>query len=218
MSGYPPGMKLRPLDVWPGTMTKARRRSPFNATFTDTLTLLERELRLLDPKDRNYPPSVLQVAIPESKFRLDGMPRAGATPEHPGVIVSIEPRNKPSLSFPCDSFNHWHDNLRAIALTLEALRKMDRYGVTQTGQQYTGWQALPGPGKTEWLSADDAEAFLRTAAGADEGHGKDLGTLAQVYRRARANAHPDRNLGAQAQWDAVEMAANVLRAAGRLPS
>lgn len=76
-------------------------------------------------------------------FRVtDGMPRADAKPEHPGIIVNIEPRNKPPMSFPCDTFTHWHDNLRAIALTLEALRKVDRYGVTQTGQQYRGWQAI----------------------------------------------------------------------------
>lgn len=206
---------MRPIDQWPGAFTRDRRYSPFQATFTDTLQLLEKELRLLDPKDTQYPPSVLQVAIDESKFRLDGMPRAGAEPVHPGVIVSIEPRNKPAMSLPCDTFTHWHSNLRAIALTLEALRKIDRYGVTKNGQQYRGWQAIPQKGSHPAWSAEEAEQFLRGLV-ATEGNGTDLGTLPQVWRRVKGQTHPDRNGGDRTIWDKVEHAGRILEAAGAL--
>ncbi len=45
--------------------------------------------------------------------------------------------------FPCDRFKHWDDNLRAISLTLERMRAVDRYGVTLNKQQYAGFKALP---------------------------------------------------------------------------
>lgn len=40
------------------------------------------------------------------------------------------------LSYPCDTFTTLQDNLRVIALALEALRMVDRYGVTRRGEQY----------------------------------------------------------------------------------
>ncbi|UXA19507.1 molecular chaperone DnaJ [Mycobacterium sp. SMC-4] len=212
---YPPGMTLRPLDGWPTEFTRSRRDAPFRSTFTSTIELLDRELRQLDPKDRHYPPSVLQLALRERDFRIDGMPRANSYPEHPGVILNIEPRNKPAMSFPCDTFTDWRDNLRAIALTLEALRKMDRYGTTNTGQQYRGWQALPEKSSVRAFTVDDAEQFLRSLAG-EEGAGLDIGTVQQAYRRAARVTHPDHNGGDRTRWNLVEAAAGVLRAAGKL--
>ena len=47
------------------------------------------------------------------------------------------------MRFPCDTFTDWQANVRGIALALEALRAVDRYGVTQQAEQYRGWTALP---------------------------------------------------------------------------
>lgn len=44
-----------------------------------------------------------------------------------------------------DTYEHWQANVRAIALTLEALRAVDRYGATQ-GRQYAGFQQLTAGG------------------------------------------------------------------------
>ncbi|MGE2733809.1 molecular chaperone DnaJ [Mycolicibacterium vaccae] len=224
MSTYPPGMTLRPLDGWPGRRTPdhERKPAPFEAKFSSTIELLNRELRALGPYGLRsvdstywYPKSVLQIAVRDRDFRIDGMPRANATPEHPGIILNVEPKGRPPLSFPCDTFTHWHANLRAVALTLEALRKIDRYGVTQTGQQYRGWQALPEKASVRAFTVDDAEQFLRSMAG-EEGDGLDIGTLQQAYRRAARVTHPDRNNGDRSRWNLVEAAAGVLRAAGKL--
>jgi hypothetical protein len=210
---YPPHVTLRPITAWPMEFTRFRRRAPFRSSFSDTIGLLERELRLLDPDDPNWPTSVLQIALREQDFRLDGMPRASAVTEHPGVILNVESRNKPPLSFPCDTFTHWHDNLRAIALTLEALRKVDLYGVTQTGQQYRGWQAIEATASSATPRA--ALELLCGIAGipadSDDGHDSPL-----VYRKARHAAHPDRHNGDQALWNQVETAGKALRAAGWL--
>lgn len=211
MGDYPPGMTLRPLDTWPGTPTQDRRPAAFASSWRATMEVLDRELKALGPYGLRsvnntyyYPKSILQIALREQDFRIDGMPKANAAPSHPGVVLSIEPKGKPPLSFPCDTFTRWQDNLRGIALGLEALRKVERYGITQTGQQYRGWQAIEAKGS---LTAEAAESFLRQFAGSvvDE-----TPTMANVHRRAKAKAHPDRNDGDQTVWDQVAQAAAVL--------
>lgn len=119
-------LAFRPIQSWPGALTKIRRRAQFKAGYTATLGLLDRELQYLAAKD-----VVLQVALRDEDIRLDGAPRANAKPaSHPGVILSFDSKHGP-LSYPCDTFADWEDNLRAIALSLEHLRAVDRYGVTK---------------------------------------------------------------------------------------
>lgn len=47
-----------------------------------------------------------------------------------------------TFQFAVDKFPSWQDNLRAIALGLEALRKVERYGFVKDDEQYTGFKAL----------------------------------------------------------------------------
>lgn len=208
MTDYPPSMTLRPISWWPGAETRERVRSNFSAPWRDTLRLLDRELRHLGGGFRGAP-TVLEIAMREQDFRIDGLPRANARPAHPGVILNIETPDKGPLRFPCDRFTDWHDNLRAIALALEALRKVDRYGVTRHGEQYAGWRAIEAHGAT-YPTADDAERAVRLVA-------EDMdGDLARAARAARAKAHPDRNSGDRASYDAIDAAIQVLTRAGRL--
>ncbi|AZF98803.1 DnaJ-like chaperonin [Gordonia phage Maridalia] len=211
MTDYPARMTLRPIERWPGKLTSNRVSSQFSAPWRATLDLLDRELWHLGPAGRNAP-AVLQIAMREQDFRLDGMPRANARPEHPGVILAIESTKGP-LSFPCDRFVTWQDNLRAIALSLEALRKIDRYGITPNAEQYTGWKQLPTGGASSAPSTADSEMVVLSYADLPIG---EVVSLDQAYRRARANVHPDRRAGDRTDWDRVEAAADVLRAAGKL--
>jgi hypothetical protein len=146
--------KFRPIEQWPGATTRERRRSPFSATWASTLNLLDRELSQLGSKN-----VVIQIALAERDIRLDGYPRANARPEHPGVIVSLDSAYGP-LSYPCDTFHDWRDNLRAIALALEALRAVDRYGVTKRGEQYTGWKQLEGRPMPAQMTRQEAAEFI----------------------------------------------------------
>lgn len=221
MSTYPQCMVLRPIQAWPGAQTRERVRSTFSASWSATLGLLDRELHHLGNGWRR-PESVLQIAMQEKDFRLDGMPRANAVAAHPGVILSID-STKGHLSFPCDKFDRWQDNLRAIALSLEALRKVDRYGTTPNHEQYTGWRAIESaaPSVDKVL---EAALLLRATAWPEESLASrevfapkiatDPTIATNTYRQARAKSHPDRNHGDQTAWDAVEAAANTLRAAG----
>src|SRR3989304_1838427 len=77
-----------------------------------------------------------------------GQLRAGGrtTTQHAGVEVSFEvPDGKGwrRLTFHTDAYPNVHANLHAIALGLEALRAVYRYGITSSGEQYAGWAALP---------------------------------------------------------------------------
>lgn len=166
---------FRPIDVWPGDLSRSRRRAPFRTNWGTTVKLLERELGMLNAKN-----VVFQIAVDERDLRVDGKPRAQARADHPGVILAFESKYGP-LKYVVDAFDRWEDNVRAIALGMEALRKVDRYGVTKRGEQYTGWKALPaGSDDTHGIpDAQTAREYLADRYGGD-------------IRRALMETHPDR--------------------------
>jgi hypothetical protein len=202
--------KFRPIQQWPGATTRERRRSPFSASWSSTLTLLDRELSWLGSDN-----VVIQVALAERDIRLDGYPRANARPEHPGVIVSLDSPYGP-LSYPCDTFHDWRDNLRAIALALEALRAVDRYGVTKRGEQYTGWKQLPsGTPMPAPMTREQAIEFIAKHADPDDkipslrrvlGEGR---MVDGSYRLAAKRLHPDRG-GSTEDFQRLQEAKAVL--------
>lgn len=159
---------FRPLERWDRRGAGHRPHSPFQAAYQSTIDLLEREARQLGAKR-----VIVELALRETDLRLDGKPYASAKTDHPGVTVALDSRHGP-LKYTADKFATWQENLRAIALGLEALRKVDRYGMTSRGEQYAGWKALPsGSGDG---SADRGLHLIREA-----------GSL----RNALKAAHPD---------------------------
>lgn len=129
---------FRPLSLFPPEFHSPRQASQFKSGYSATMELLDLELHSLGARD-----FVIELAVTEAdiRIRLDGMPRASARPSHPGVVVSFDSKHGP-LRYGTDAFPHWEDNLRAIALGLEALRKVERYGIGKRGEQYQGWLAL----------------------------------------------------------------------------
>lgn len=192
--------QFRPIQKWPRPFAKNRRRSPFQATYPQTLELLEGELSKINARN-----VVIQLALDEADIRRDGVPRARSRPEHPGVILAFEkwmPTRKVNdkgqplgiyrpLSFPCDAFTDWESNLRAIALSLEALRKVDRYGVTQSGEQYTGWAALPSPDGAIETREQAAQFITRHSGIVVTADHTDANALQRAYREAAKRLHPD---------------------------
>ena len=128
-----------PISECPGVLTPSyqQKRSPFRAKYAMTLDLLETELGHLRAKD-----ILIQAYFCREDIRNDGWPRSNARPQKPGVVVTFH-KGGAAMSFPCDRFDGWEDNLRAIALSLQALRMVDRYGVTGNNEQYRGFAALP---------------------------------------------------------------------------
>lgn len=135
---------FRPLPVWPHQATRNRPYSRFDTPYPKTVEPLVREVEALGGRD-----IVLGVGLDERDIRLDGQPRANARAlSHPGVEISFDSRHG-RLAYATDMFTDWQDNVRAIALSLEALRAVERWGVSK-GRQYTGFAMLTaGPGKEE---------------------------------------------------------------------
>lgn len=144
-------IKCRPISTFPEEFKAGRMASsPFRSGWTATMELLERELDKLGARG-----AVIELALTEREIRLDGWPRAEARPSHPGVVISFDSRHGP-LRYGTDAFPHWQDNVRAIALGLEALRKVDRYGIGKRGEQYQGWRQL-GSGAPDMSRAEAQE-------------------------------------------------------------
>lgn len=200
-------LTFRPIKVWPDGWQDPRRQrssSPFRATHSDTLQLLDRELRHLGATT-----VTLQVDASERDCRLDGQLRADAKVRHPGVILTIETKKFGTLVYPCDAFtgvswsstrlDGWQANLRAIALGLEALRKVERYGIAERGQQYAGYRELPsGIALGSAMTVEAAARFLiehgewgGEDATVDDILTADRQVLVDYFRHAAKKLHPD---------------------------
>ena len=177
---------FRPIDNWPRQKNNRPKCSPFRSRYSDTIELLEKELRLIGARK-----SIIQIDLPESQIRNDGLPYSKARPIFQGVILSFESKHSP-LRYLTDSFNDWQDNLRAIALGLVALRKVDRYGITKRGEQYKGWKQLPA-GTDAIIDVHDAAEFISKHSGFTP---LDILTNEELRKRAYREAarvlHPDK--------------------------
>ncbi len=197
MTDYPPDLQVRPLTSWPGELTRERIRSPFSAPFRSTITLLRKELGAIDATT-----PVMEVAIPPEQFRIDGRPRATAKASHPGVVLSLPRTSVGPLRYATDRYTTWQENLRAIALGMEALRRVERYGITRRGEQYTGFRAIESGDIT---SREDALAFLTR-------HAPGAGSDQDRYRVAARRLHPDAG-GDPEEFKRLQAAMRILRGA-----
>lgn len=205
--------QVRPLVAWTDPETKPREQHRFSAPWSSTLDLLTREASHLGAKL-----VVVQLDVAEAQIRRDGMLRADAKVGHPGAVVSFESRFGP-LRYAADTYRGpapaWQANVRAITLSLEALRSVDRWGVSRRGEQYRGWTAIEAPvalfptpaAAEEWMRAYAQELHIT-----GPGDGSPLRTL---YRLMAVQMHPDRG-APRAEWDRLDEARRVLAGAGML--
>lgn len=171
---------LRPMPVWPyqATPYREQRHRPFSSTWDQTQNLLAGEIEKLVEYTRGE--IVLGLGHTEWDVRQDGKLRANARGlSHQGVEISFTtPRGR--LTYATDVCDFWQDNVRSIALGLDALRAVDRYGITRKGEQYAGFLAI-APG------------------GPDPERGRILVERAGNLREAQRRHHPD-NGGLQADF------------------
>lgn len=200
---------------WPGKQTAsyARRRAAFRVGYAQRLEALDAELAKLGAKD-----IIIEAEFEAREIRNDGWPRSTARPKGPAIIVSFK-SDKGPLSFPCDTYTGWEDNLYAIALALEALRAVDRYGVTRQAEQYRGWAQLPPPAAERKAFADRAAAaeWLWVVSGTN--YRPDLllaggDPLAAAYRMAAKKLHPDSG-GTTAEFQKLQDAMRLIDQGGR---
>lgn len=203
--------QIEPMPTWPYPNTVVRKGNPFRANFSSTLKLLTSELEQLDVQGA----VAVRIVADEADVRRDGMLRAKANVRHPGVALSFTSKRLGALAYPCDAFRaqysgepaDWQINLRAIALGLQHLRALDRYGIAGHGEQYTGWRAIEAAAPAEFDSVDAAIRWLAEFTGGSRHDG-----AADLLRRASRVAHPDRG-GIPEDWGRVDAARQLLKKA-----
>jgi hypothetical protein len=205
---------FEPLTDWPYPEEK-RIQSQFTAKWRDT-----RDLLLAEADHLGARLVVCELDLTRDDLRLDGEIRANARLSSGRVRVSMDTRHG-AMRYAVDRYlpgwgqsngPSWQHNIRAIALTLQALRAVDRYGAVHSAEQYQGFRALPAGGSdpAPFGSADEALRWVRAQADA----GEDL-PPATAMKRAVRLMHPD--TGADpAQWARLDEARRLMEKAGLL--
>ena len=197
---------IKPISKWIGTETKSPGNSQFRNTYSDTKKKLEFELDKLNAIASSVR---LEMFIKPEDLRRDGeLLRAHAKPYKPGVVLSFSiitrrlrnnqtgaiTNETKTLSYPCDTYNDWQDNVRAIALSLEKLRSVARYGVFKYEDMIARLALPSAEGK---LSDRDAAAeFLSKHSGVPvAGMNGDQLLIKSAYVQALHKLHPDKTGG-----------------------
>jgi hypothetical protein len=142
-------------------------------------------------------------------FRQDGGLRSDARPVTSAIVVSFTRPDGKRLVFPCDAYAFWQDNVWAVRLSLEALRSVDRHGVTAGDQQYEGFAALPPAGGSSALTVERAREILAELSGFEPEALLFPSVFVSAVQKARAKAHPDAG-GSTEKFQQLEQAISLL--------
>lgn len=124
---------------------------------------------------------IISTNIP---LRKDGIPYSGqAQPADPGVAVYFLWKQEQRV-LACDRWDRVEDNLHAIELAVQAMRGLDRWGVSQIlDRAFAGFTALPPPPKT-----DDNRPWWEIL---DQDRSASLENIEATYREYAKMCHPD---------------------------
>lgn len=169
-----------PLD-WPVGFPRirSRMRAPYKATVATARDQVLKELRLMDVPNWNV---IISSNAPVSS-RTSQMLAIRAEPADPGVAVYFRKEGKPYV-LACDKWDRLADNLRALALTIEAMRGLERWGCSQMLERiFQGFKALPPPESKEesviWWAVLNVSRLA------------DLDVVEESYRKLARKYHPD---------------------------
>lgn len=192
---------------WPRTPWNQRKTAPFGMTqerVTDTgsykrrvpinmRTAIDRLMAELDRLGATN--AVLSTNV---ELRLDGLPMGNRSePSDTGVAVYFRHKGKP-IVMACDRWLTVADNIAAIAQHIDAIRRMDRYGVGRLEQALAGYQRLLSGRRAwfevlgfsspvhEWSRIEDAYKSLAKRLHPDAGGSHDaMAELSEAYQTAR---------------------------------
>jgi len=171
-----------PLE-WPAgwERTKIRLGSRFRTTFSVARKGLFAELDRLGARN--------VVLSTNNELKANGDPRHDRRPpEDPGVVVYFT-RNGKQQCIPCDRWDTVCDNMHAIAMTIDALRGIERWGSGKMiDAAFHGFKALPAATITplQWWQVLN----VSSNAPAEE--------VTAAYRKLAMLNHPDRGGDVQA--------------------
>jgi hypothetical protein len=195
-------IQIRPVGTWPGKENQYPERSRFKCGYKVTLNQLQDELDKAKYVDGSV---ILEMFVEPHEIRIDGALRANVRPRKQGVILRFSRytgrrfskgdgsyrHETQDVSYPCDAFDYWQDNLRAITLSMESLRRVERYGVFKYDEIISRLALPSAEGKTS--SREDAAAFIAQHSGFAMGDIlSDVNVKSAAYKKAVIALHPDR--------------------------
>lgn len=152
-----------------GTTEKLTRKA--------VLTTVDATRRLQGELDRLG--AVKAILSTNVELRLDGTPRADRRdPGDVGAAVYFELLGKP-LCLACDKWDRVADNIAALAQHIDALRRIERYGVGRLEQAFAGYAALP-PTAEDWAIV----LGVKPTATREE--------IQSAHRKLASEHHPDK--------------------------
>lgn len=134
---------------WKRTPRDRRVHSSFRTTrsVNHRLSVQQGTQRLEDEIDRlGGRAPVLSTNV---SLRLDGRPRSDENPADSGAAIYFSFRGKATV-LACDRYLAVADNIAAIAAHIDALRRIERYGVGTIEQALAGYKALPMDTAADW--------------------------------------------------------------------
>ncbi len=176
-------IKRFPLE-WPAGWKRTSPYKRVNSSFTTKRTAnglltvmlaterLEGEVERLQGKN-----PVLSTNV---SLRMDGRPRSDENPIDPGVALYFSFRGKATV-LACDKYKSVADNLAALAAHIDALRRVERYGVGTIEQALAGYKALPADTAADWRKVFGFNADSRPT----------LDQLDTAYKELARRKHPD---------------------------
>ncbi len=164
---------------WVRTSPERRKSSRYKVTEHEAMRSVLGQLRMMGGRG--------PLVSTNRRLRRDGLPYSGdREPEDPGVAVYWTDRRGQPRVMACDCWRTIRENYRAIALSLDSIRALERAGASQVIQRaYDGFKALPRA-KSCWevleLDPKLARHWSRQVATAE---------INTAHRRLARENHPD---------------------------
>jgi hypothetical protein len=187
-------LAIEPLGAWTAADDGKPRPSSYRTSGTASLDALAYEAGRLSAAIVD-----VELDVDAASIRADqrGLRSNRAGPRTGRVRVTLRwadgraPLVYRTSGLASDHCAPWECSLRAIVMTLEALRAVDRHGVLAAGEQYQGSRALPAgtamPGSDEPVRDTDwARGELLEMTGADPT--TDIGSLLRMARHFASDA------------------------------
>lgn len=191
-------------DGWPRTAQYARRRAPYKVPPGKAISDLVWSLGKLGADRRKI---IISTNVP---VRNDGLPYATTSRvDDPGVAVYWTTTKMGEMSVGCDKWDSTDSNIRAIGLSLEGLRAMDRAGATQIlDRAFQAFGALPpatvAPVTRPWWEVFEMPEAVATVL--------TMPMIEARYRELAAKHHPDKLNGSQEAFVELGIARDQARA------
>ncbi|MFA6058940.1 MAG: J domain-containing protein [Taibaiella sp.] len=173
-------MQAYPLQ-WPLGYERSKKRisSRFKQTMGSAQNQLHAEVKKLCGSQFKSNDLIVSTNM---RVRQDGLIYAADLAkkiDDPGVAIYFKYRGQ-DTSMCCDQYERIWENMYALAMAIDALRSIDRWGVSDfLKKAFTGFAALPEPGESSWPSV------LRIATTATKQE------IIDAYRNLCKIHHPD---------------------------